>query len=133
MSDDKKKWGKPCHIHAVRCPHCSKANDFREVADGLIEEGGDDGLKETRARPSVECDHCHGIMEVVKIQPTTLIWVRKFEGAASNHHTFQAGQTTFRCDGCRAEFYDSIPDTDNNLNPIAPGTCPNCGGRLRQA
>jgi len=118
------KWGKPCHMHAVRCPHCGKPNDFREVSDALAEEDG---------RPTVECDHCHGIMEVVKIQPTTLIWVRPGKGG-SDHQVLTAGQVVYRCTNqeCLAEFYDSMPTTNNFGEDIPAGTCPTCGQGLQQ-
>lgn len=53
-------------IHAVRCPHCGKPNDFRDLHSQQ--------LLDTGAIP--ECDHCHRLMEVVRIAPVTVVTVR---------------------------------------------------------
>lgn len=54
-------------IHAVRCPHCGKGNDFRDMqSQQLLDTGG-----------VIECDHCRRFMEVVGIKPITVITVRQ--------------------------------------------------------
>lgn len=71
MSDDK-KWSKPCRVNAVRCPHCSQFNDLTELTWAL--ETGD-------LNPQIECDQCHKLFEVVKVEAVTLVWVRPLDAA----------------------------------------------------
>jgi hypothetical protein len=107
MADD--KWGKPCHIYAVRCPHCLKPQDFREVGDAVTEGSG-------KARPTVECDHCGGVIEVVKVEVATLVWVRKWSGkvAATQRKSF----TVWKCEKCGGEHYgDKPPLIDRQKRP----------------
>ncbi|MFH1834230.1 MAG: hypothetical protein ABH877_04325 [bacterium] len=117
MADDSKKWGKPCYIYAVRCPYCGKANDFREVGDAILEVEG-------RARPTVECDHCHGVIEVVRVVPTTLIWVRQWSGQAPA--TTRKQFKILRCTMCRFEVYPNEDDARFYLNGTVVGPGSRC-------
>lgn len=57
-------------INQVRCPHCGKPNDFRDLqSEQLLDTGA-----------VTDCDHCKRLMEVVRIQPMIVVTVR----AASN-------------------------------------------------
>jgi hypothetical protein len=64
--------------HEVRCPWCGHKNNFKEIAF-------ESGLGRYENGMTVECDQpaqggCGRHMEVVKVEPTTLISVRKANG-----------------------------------------------------
>lgn len=61
-------------INSVPCPHCSKPNDFRALHEQQLLDTGS----------SASCDHCGGNMAVVRIMPTTIIWVRKAPPSSIN-------------------------------------------------
>ena len=77
-------------IHGVPCPHCGKLNDFREVREEL-----DKGL-------AVSCDVCNRMIEVVGVQPVTVVRVRRHPAWGDRQapkprtpgqaHTISAGQ-----------------------------------------
>ncbi|MCJ7796354.1 MAG: hypothetical protein MUQ56_06250 [Thermoleophilia bacterium] len=114
MDEDDKKWGKPCHIYAVRCPYCAKPQDFREVGDAILEVEG-------KARPTVECDHCHGVIEVVRVQPATLIWVRQWSGQAPATQRKQF--VILKCPMCQFEVYPNAGGQFFlNGSIVAPGS-----------
>lgn len=75
MAPKKKQWrvGK---IYAVPCPwpDCAKPNDFRVVEDYGLENGA-----------IFSCDHCNRNMQIVKVEPTTLISVRRTEERGNLH------------------------------------------------
>lgn len=52
--------------HAVPCPYCGQHNDFRELQEHRVEQGD-----------FAECDKCSGVMEVVAVQPVTVVHVRR--------------------------------------------------------
>lgn len=54
-------------LEAVPCPHCGKKNSFATVASEQLLDTGHE----------FDCDHCGQMMEVVAIQPVTLVTVRK--------------------------------------------------------
>lgn len=56
-------------LHAVPCPHCGKANDFRQLDETIssLLEGG----------TWVSCDHCGGQLTVVKVVPIKVVQVRQ--------------------------------------------------------
>ncbi len=71
------KWLTSRH-NVVRCPHCMNPNDFRELAfeatlgqyeNGMVVQCGDGPESKNRG--------CDKYMEIVKVEPTTLISVRK--------------------------------------------------------
>lgn len=54
-------------IHSVRCPHCGKGNDFRDMqSQQLLDTGA-----------VVECDFCKRFQVVVGVKPITVITVRQ--------------------------------------------------------
>jgi len=76
-------WKKPYRIYEVRCPRCGWPHDFRSFSEMLMNDP--EGIGGKGALADVECHHvdetgaqrgCGAHMEVVKIEPTTLIWVR---------------------------------------------------------
>lgn len=60
-------------INAVRCPHCGKPNDFRDLQQQQLLDTGH----------IAECDHCRRLMEVIRIAPVTIITVRASSGQPS--------------------------------------------------
>lgn len=54
-------------IHSVTCPHCGKGNDFRPLQEVQLLDTGS----------IADCDHCQRLMEVIRVQPITVITVRK--------------------------------------------------------
>lgn len=52
--------------HAVPCPSCGAPQDFREL-DGHQIDTGD----------FPACDRCDSVMEIVRIQPVTMVVVRR--------------------------------------------------------
>lgn len=54
-------------IHAVPCPHCGKPNDFRPLQEQQLLDSGNNAI----------CDHCGQNMQVVAVQPTTIVAVRQ--------------------------------------------------------
>jgi hypothetical protein len=51
---------------SVACPHCGRANDFRGLHDYGMEVGA-----------SFKCDHCDRLMELVKVEPVTVLYLRQ--------------------------------------------------------
>lgn len=62
-------------IHSVPCPWCSARNDFRGTEEFLFD--GMTGDPATRSQPTFSCDSCKGLMEVVQVQRTVVVSVRK--------------------------------------------------------
>ena len=60
-------------LHATPCPHCKKPNDFRGLAPGGGEAMGDYGLERGAV---LICDHCERRFQVVRVEQTTMIWLR---------------------------------------------------------
>lgn len=61
-------------VHAVPCPHCAAANDFRDLLEHLQNQGLDDEGVETGAE--VVCDHCKRTMVVAQVKTVTFVAVR---------------------------------------------------------
>ena len=53
-------------VEATACPWCKRTNDFRGVEDYGLEPGN-----------AFTCDHCHRTYEVVRVQPVTMVWLRR--------------------------------------------------------
>lgn len=64
-------------INGVRCPHCGKGNDFRDLQSQQLLDTGH----------VAECDHCHRLMEVIRIAPVTVITVRQASQQAQRRAT----------------------------------------------
>lgn len=114
------KWGKPCRVHAVRCPSCGKRNDFRSVQDAIADDSTQ--LKVTKTRPTIECDHCHSIMEVVKVEQPILVYVRAYNPSIATAPQTVHVRIKF-CLLCNSEYY---ADEDGTFNVTE---C-DCGGQL---
>ena len=56
------------------CPICSGRNDFENHKEMLVDQWTGKGAND---RPWFACDHCGQLIEVVKVEPTTLISVRR--------------------------------------------------------
>jgi hypothetical protein len=60
--------------HQVPCPHCGIPSDYRETLQMVDPH-------RPRDSGTIECDHCHGMAEIVKLMPITVVTVRQ---AAAN-------------------------------------------------
>jgi NAD-dependent SIR2 family protein deacetylase len=68
-------------INAVRCPHCGKNNDFRDMqSQQLLDTGA-----------IADCDHCGRHMEVVSIRPVVVVTVRAASANAQVTRIRQGG------------------------------------------
>lgn len=57
-------------IDAVPCPHCGKPQDFRTLAEQSLMDTGH----------QCSCDDCGYMMEITRIAPVTLVYVRQISG-----------------------------------------------------
>lgn len=57
-------------IERVPCPHCGAHNDFRQLESQTLLDTGS----------TMECDHCHLLMQVVAVRKVTLVAVRAMRG-----------------------------------------------------
>jgi hypothetical protein len=73
-------------IHAVTCPHCGHRNDFRTLQEEQLLDTG----------AVADCDKCTRLMEVVRIQPVTLVSVRKARANAQRTMLPQSRQPATR-------------------------------------
>lgn len=70
-----KKW-RQGKIDSVPCPHCGRPNDFRDTDEFLFDPmTGASAVKSDK--PTFACDHCSRIMEVVHVEKTIIVAVRK--------------------------------------------------------
>jgi len=69
------KWGKPCRISAVRCPHCGKFNDCTEFDYAIESMFGD-----PKQQLDIACDHCNDNFRIVKVERPILVYARPIDG-----------------------------------------------------
>ena len=71
-------------LERVPCPHCGKANDFRELhSEQLLDTGH-----------TVSCNYCGRMMEVVRMAVITVVAVRQADGSAGPVYRGPAQATT---------------------------------------
>lgn len=57
-------------VQAVPCPHCGHKNDCRLLQEQSLLESGH----------KIDCDRCHKLMLVMRVQPVVMVQVRQLAG-----------------------------------------------------